>query len=85
MFAVGFFVWGEDEKVVHIDDQPSFCNHVPEGVVHKLLECGWGVGKPKEHDCWFKKAFMGDKGGFPLVTIFDVDIVITPSDVKLGE
>ena len=28
---------------------------------------------------------MGDKGGFPLVTVFNVNVVVTPSDVKLGE
>ena len=28
---------------------------------------------------------MGDKGGFPLVIIFDADIVVSPVDVKLSE
>ena len=84
-FTMGFFVQGENEKIVHVDDEPSFSDYVPEGVIHELLECGWRVGKPEEHDCWFKKPFMGDKGSFPLVTIFDVDVVVTPSDVKLGK
>ena len=28
---------------------------------------------------------MGDEGGLPLVTFLDVDIVVPPSDIKLGE
>ena len=28
---------------------------------------------------------MGDEGCFPLISILDVDIVVLPSDVKLGE
>ena len=28
---------------------------------------------------------MGDEGHFPLVSILDVDVVVSPSDIKLGE
>jgi len=28
---------------------------------------------------------MGDEGGFPLVSVFDTDIVVTPPNVKLGK
>ena len=28
---------------------------------------------------------MGDEGHFPLVSISDVDVVVSPSDVKFGE
>ena len=84
-FAVGFLVWGEDEEVIHVDDKPPFHNHISEGVVHESLECSQRVGKSKEHDCWFKKPLVGDEGGFPLMAIFDVNIVIAPSDVELGE
>ena len=28
---------------------------------------------------------MGDEGRFPLVSISDVDVVVSPSDVKFGE
>ena len=82
---VGFFIRGEDEKVIHIDDKPSFHDHVSEGVVHELLVCGWGVCESEEHNHWFKKSFVGDEGSFPLMAICDSDVVITPSDVKLGK
>ena len=28
---------------------------------------------------------MDDEGGFPLMSIFDLDIVVSPSDIKFGE
>ena len=37
-FTMGFFVRGEDKEVIHIDDKPSFCDHVSEGVIHEPLE-----------------------------------------------
>ena len=70
---------------VTVYDKPSFGDHVSEGVIHEMLECGWRVGEAEEHDGGFNEAFMGDKGGFPLVAIFDVDIVIAPTDVKFGK
>ena len=34
------FIRGEYEKIIHVDDQPSFSNHVVEGIIHELLEGG---------------------------------------------
>ena len=82
---VGLLIWREDEEVVHVDDEPSFGDHILEGVIHESLKCGWGVGEPKEHYCWLEKPLMGDEGGFPLVAILDADIVVAPSDIKLGK
>ena len=84
-FTVGFFVGRKDEEAIHVDDEPSFGDHVSEGVVHESLERGWRVCESKEHDHWFEEPFMGNKGSLPLMAIFDLDVVITPSDVKLGE
>ena len=84
-FTVGFFVRGENKEVVHINDEPSFSDHVTERVVHESLERGGGVGKPEEHYRWFEEAFMCNKSGLPLVTVLDADIVIPPADVKLSK
>jgi len=43
-FLMSSRVGGEDKEVVHVDDEPSFCDHVSEGVVHEPLEGGGGVG-----------------------------------------
>ena len=84
-FFMGSSVGGEDEEVVHIDDEPAFCDHIPEGVVHESLESGGGVGEAEEHDGRFEEAFVGNEGSLPLMSIFDVYVVVAPSNVKLSE
>ena len=84
-FAVGFFVGGENKEVLHINDKPSFGNHVAERVVHEPLERGRGVGKSEEHYRWFEEAFMRNESGLPLVTVLDADVVVPPADIKLSK
>ena len=84
-FLMGFFIRGEDKEVVHINDEPSFGDHVLERVVHESLKCGRRVGKSKEHHRWFEEALVRDEGGLPLVAIFDANIVVSPANIKLGE
>jgi len=85
VFFVSSGVGGEDEEVVHVDDEPSFSNHVSEGVIHKSLEGGRGVGETEEHNSRFEEAFVGNEGSLPLMSIFDVYVVVAPSNVKLSE
>ena len=51
---VGSLIGGKYEKVVHVDDKPSFSDHISEGIIHEMLECGGGVVETKEHDSRFK-------------------------------
>ena len=51
---VGGFIREEYEKVIHVDDQPSFGNHVLEEVIHEMLEHGRRVVEAEEHDGGFK-------------------------------
>ena len=78
-------VRGVDEEVIHIDDKPSFGDHVAEGVVHELLKSGRGIGKPKEHDGGFEESLMGNEGRFPLVTVLNLYVVVSPANIKLSE
>ena len=82
---VYFRVIRKNKKVIHIDDEPAFSNHVLEGVIHESLEGGRGVAKPKEHDGWFKKFFVHNEGSFPLISFFDADIIIWRPDVHFSE
>ena len=43
MIGVEVVVQGRDEKVSHVDNEPSFSNHVPERIIHESLEGGGGV------------------------------------------
>ena len=79
------FIRGEDEEVIHVDDEPSLGNHIPEGVVHESLECSRGVIKTKEHDCRFEKPLVGDESRLPLVSVLNVNIIVSPSNIKLGK
>ena len=62
MFGMYFIeggVQGVNEKVVHVNDEPSFSDHIAEGVIHEPLEGSRGegsrgVGESKEHDSGFK-------------------------------
>jgi hypothetical protein len=53
--------------------------------VHHHLKGGRRVSEPEEHDCGLEKSFGGKESSFPLISVFDVDVVISPSDIKLGE
>ena len=85
LLSMSCWIRGGDEEVVHVNDKPSFSNHTSEQVIHELLECDKGVTEIKEHDHQFEESLVGDEGYFPLVTIFDVDIVIPPANIKLSE
>ena len=74
-----------DAEVVHIDLKPTFSDHIGKDVVHKHLECGWGIAEPKEHDCGFKESERSDKRSLPLICFPNSDVVIPPMDIKLGE
>ena len=78
-------VGGIDEKIIHIDNKPSFGNHIAEGVVHETLEGGGGVGESEEHHSWLEEPLMGNEGCFPLVTVLDSYVVVPPSDVELSK
>ena len=79
------FVRGEDEKVVHVDDEPSLSDHISEGVIHESLECSRGVIKTEEHDRGFKEPLVDDESHLPLVSVLNANIVVSPSNVKLGK
>ena len=51
---MGDFVRGEYEEIIHVDDKPSFSDHILEGIVYEMLKYGGGVVETKEHDSGFK-------------------------------
>ena len=74
-----------DEEIIHVNDEPSFCNHVAKGIIHEVLEDGRGISKTEEHHSWFEKSLMDNKDGFPLMSVLDLDIIVSPLDIKFGE
>jgi hypothetical protein len=74
-----------DPHVVHVDFQPALSDIIHEDVVHEGLERGRGVGETEEHDSGFEESKWVDEGGLPLVFLSKADVVVSPTDVELGE
>ena len=87
--SVDLRVIREDEKVIHIDDEPSFGNHVSEGVIHKSLESGRGIAKSKEHGsksplCVMKAAFHWSLSLILTLLYPDLTSILVKTDAPLS-
>ena len=78
-------ILGMFAKVIHVNFEPSFCDHVCEDMIHEGLNSWWSVAKTKEHDGGFIEAKGGDERCLPLILFFDANVVVTPTDIELGE
>ena len=76
---------GGNENVIHIDEYKSCVDEIPEESIHHRLEHCRRVGKTKEHHQRFKHSSVHFEGGFPFIAFLDLNIVISPTDIKLGE
>ena len=54
-------------------------------MVHERLECGGCITESKEHDGRFEESHGSDEGSFPLVFLSNANVVVSPTNVKLGE
>ncbi|KIN98021.1 hypothetical protein M404DRAFT_158633 [Pisolithus tinctorius Marx 270] len=76
----------EDHQIIDVDHEDVL--HVTEDVIHHVLEGGRRVAEAKVHDQWFISAFMSPdltEGGFPFISFLDTNIVVSPSEIHLGE
>ena len=80
-----YIILGVDSHVIHVDLKPLLRKHICEDVVHEGLEGGGSVAEPKEHDSGFEESHGGDESGLPLIFFSDVNVVISPTNVKFGE
>ncbi|KIJ07542.1 hypothetical protein PAXINDRAFT_90237, partial [Paxillus involutus ATCC 200175] len=53
-----------------------------EDMIHQRLECQRRVAKPKEHNVWFEESMGRDERRFPTITRFDLNVVVSPSDIE---
>ena len=49
------------------------------------MEGGRGISEAEKHDQWFEKSSVGFECGFPFISFFHSDIVVSPLDIKLGK
>ncbi|KIN95622.1 hypothetical protein M404DRAFT_165405 [Pisolithus tinctorius Marx 270] len=80
LFVVRFH---EDHQVVDIDHKDVL--HVTEDVIHHILEGRRRVAETEVHDQWFICPFMSDEGSLPFVSFLYTNIVVSPSEIHLGE
>ena len=73
------------QDVVHIYCHIALVNEVLKDVNHHHLESGWTIGEAEEHDKGFEDASIHSKGGFPLITLLDLYVVISPTYIQLRE
>ena len=53
--------------------------------VHESLERGRGIGHPEEHYERLEKSSVCGEGTFPLMSVLDSDIVVSPPDIEFSE
>ena len=80
-----FSLTAKDEDVVHIDDDYPLVNEFFEEVIHHHMEGGGTVCQAKEHHQGLKEASVHPEGSFPLVSLFNMHVVVSPTDVQLCE
>jgi 6-phosphogluconate dehydrogenase (decarboxylating) len=71
------------EDIIQIYNEMSVINEVLKDVCHKGLKSSKGIAKAKGHNKGFKEAKFTLKGGFPLITSFDLDIIVFSMNVEL--
>lgn len=84
-FTMKHNVGRPDENVIEVDCDLVFGDEIGKDMIHYSLECSWTVTKSKILDTKFKEFTIGDKGCFPFIAFFNLNIVIASADIKLGE
>src|SRR5487761_1825604 len=82
-----FIVVGCHPEVVHILAYIVFVfiQEVREVSSHRALEEGWSIAQPKVHHLGDVGALACLDGCFVPILLFDADVTVSPSYVKLGE
>src|SRR5882757_10055762 len=75
----------KDEDVIQVDTDHTLGDEILENVIHHGLEGGWAVSETEEHHQRFEESSVGAECSLPFITFLDTDIVVPPSDIKLGE
>src|SRR6266404_2012134 len=75
----------KDEDVIQVNDNVALIKEVFKDVIHEGLKGCWGIAEAKGHDKWFKQTQRCFKSSFPLVAMMDTNVVVSPTDVELGE
>ena len=73
-----------DEDVVEVYNHTNI-QHVTEDVIHKVLKGGGSIGKSEWNNQPFKWAIVSVEGGFPFITISNVNQMVGMVQVDFGK
>jgi len=74
-----------DGEIIHVNGHPPLGDFSTEDHVHHHLKGSGGIGQSEEHDRWFEEALWGEECRFPFISLFDTNIIVSPTYVKFGE
>lgn len=74
-----------NQNVVYVNGHLFSHDQICKDRIHEGLECRRRISETKVYDVWLKGSVVGDECCFPLICLFNSDIVVTPPDVKLGK
>src|SRR5438445_10904445 len=72
------------QQIVHVDYEERNLKFSKD-IVHHLLEGSWGIAHSEEHDQRFISAMGGYEHAFPLVSLFNPDVIVPPSQIHFAE
>jgi hypothetical protein len=84
MFAMLYLIFGVDEGIIDKDHYDFVELHHKHGV-REVHEVGWGICETKGHHQELVKTITSGKGSFRNITRSNFDLVVTRTNVELGE
>jgi len=67
--------------IIHVYQDSTFHKWDQKQGIHHLLKDCRRIAKTKEHDYRFKKAKFGLEGCLLFISLFDLDIVVSPVNI----
>jgi hypothetical protein len=74
-----------DCNAIHINGEPALGYLFAEYCVHYHLKGSGGIGELKEHYGRFEEALWCKEGSLPFVPWLNLNVVVSPANIKLGE
>jgi hypothetical protein len=84
MFLMLFFILGVDQDVIN-DDHDKLAQLRHKHQIHQVHEMGRSISKPIRHNQILIKTVSGGECCFRNILRTDFDLMITQTDVNLGE
>jgi len=75
----------KDKDVIHVNGHYPFVNKLFEHVLHHHLKGGRVICQAEEHNQGFKETLVHPEGSLPLVSLFNMHVIVSPTDVQFCE